>query len=58
MPYFNSKNRTIFSPRNAALEDFYNLLEKYEPIIGGSRVFEDMVDTYEFLDSTLKEEEE
>lgn len=55
--YFNSKGRTIFSPKNNILEPLYKLLEQYEPSIGGSYLFEDLIENYEFLDSMLKEGE-
>lgn len=55
--YFNSKGRTVFSPNNNLLEPLYKLLEQYEPSIGGSHLFEDLIENYEYLDSMLKEGE-
>jgi hypothetical protein len=56
MPYFDSKNRTVFSPQKEILEPFYKLLEQYHKVIGGSSLFDDLVETYEYLDFVLKEE--
>lgn len=55
--YFNSKGRTVFSPKNDILEPLYKLLEQYESSIGGSHLFEALIENYEFLDSMLKEGE-
>ncbi len=55
--YFDSKGRTVFSPNNNLLEPFYKLLEQYEPSIGGSHLYEDLIENYEYLDSMLKEGE-
>ncbi len=55
--YFDSKGRTVFIPNNNLLEPLYKLLEQYEPSIGGSHLFEDLIENYEFLDSMLKEGE-
>ena len=53
--YFDSKGRTIFSPETDLLKPLFKLLEQYEPSIGGSHLFEDLIENYEFLDSMLKE---
>ncbi|MGP9039780.1 hypothetical protein [Cytobacillus kochii] len=58
MPYFDSKDRTVFSPQNDKLEPFYKLLEQYHQTIGGSHLFDDLVETYEYLDSVFKNKEE
>ena len=55
--YFDSKGRTVFSPETDLLEPLYKLLEQYEPSIGGSHLFEDLIENYEYLDSMLKEGE-
>ncbi|MGK4042222.1 hypothetical protein AB0Y20_07950 [Heyndrickxia oleronia] len=57
MPYFESKDRTVFSPQNDKLLPFYNILKQYHLTIGGSNLFEDLVETYEYLDFVFKEEE-
>ncbi|WP_423408050.1 hypothetical protein AABM38_20620 [Heyndrickxia sp. MSNUG] len=49
--YFETKHKTVFSPRNNQLEPFYSALEKYAPVLGDSRVFEDLIEVYETLDS-------
>jgi hypothetical protein len=58
MPYFESKDRTVFSPQNEKLEPFYKILEQYQQSIGGSNLFDDLVETYEYLDFVLKEKKE
>jgi hypothetical protein len=58
MPYFESKSRTVFSPQCEVLEPIYKMLEQYEPVIGGSQLFEDMVENYEYLDFVLRSKEE
>ncbi|MGE6611900.1 hypothetical protein ACQKFG_15370 [Peribacillus sp. NPDC076916] len=55
--YFDSKGRTVFSPETDLLQPLYKLLEQYEPSIGGSHLFEDLIENYEYLDSMLKEGE-
>lgn len=57
MPYFDSKNRTVFSPQNDKLEPFYKLLEQYQKTLSGSNFFEELLDTYEYLDQVFKEDE-
>ncbi|MED3650636.1 hypothetical protein [Heyndrickxia sporothermodurans] len=58
MPYFDSKDRTVFSPQDDRLEPFYKILEQYHKAIGGSNLFDDLVETYEYLDFVLKKREE
>ena len=58
MPYFESKSKTVFSPQVEALEPFYKVLEQYHQSIGGSNLFEDLVETYEYLDFVLREKED
>lgn len=58
MPYFESKDRTVFSPQSEKLEPLYKILEQYHQVIGGSNLFDDLVETYEYLDFVLKEKEE
>ncbi|MEK5176323.1 hypothetical protein NST63_27535 [Heyndrickxia sp. FSL W8-0496] len=55
MPYFESKDRTVFSPQNDKLLPFYKFLEQYNQSLGGSNLFEDLVETYEYLDFVFKE---
>ncbi|WP_342025762.1 hypothetical protein AADC60_24680 [Cytobacillus pseudoceanisediminis] len=58
MAYFDSKDRTVFSPQSEKLEPFYKILEQYHQAIGGSNLFDDLVETYEYLDFVLKEKKE
>lgn len=58
MPYFDSKERTVFSPQVEILEPFYKVLEQYHKAIGGSDLFEDLVETYEYLDFVFRKKEE
>jgi hypothetical protein len=58
MPYFEAKDRTVFSPQNEKLEALYKTLEKHHKSIGGSNLFDDLVETYEYLDFALREKEE
>lgn len=53
--YFDTKNRTIYSPENPTLVTFYRLLEKYAPAIGDSPLFDDLVNVYETLDFDLND---
>lgn len=56
MPYFESKDRTVFSPQNDKLLPLYKVLKQYHSTIGGSNLYEDLVETYEYLDYVFKEE--
>ncbi|MDQ0268918.1 hypothetical protein [Cytobacillus purgationiresistens] len=56
MPYFDSKERTVFSPHNPKLEPFYSYLDQYQKTFSGSNFFEELIDTYEYLDQVFKEE--
>lgn len=60
MPYFDSKGskRTVFSPQSEVLTPVYKMLEQYEPTIGGSQLFDDMVENYEYLDFVFRNKEE
>ncbi|MBD7937174.1 hypothetical protein H9655_09030 [Cytobacillus sp. Sa5YUA1] len=58
MPYFDSKSRTVFSPQVDKLEPFYKILEQYHQAIGGSNLFDDLVETYEYLDYVFRDKEE
>jgi hypothetical protein len=50
MPYFETRNHTVFSPGDERFKTFYEILEKYAPVIGDSPLFGDLVDIYETLD--------
>ncbi|MGP7817736.1 hypothetical protein [Niallia sp. 01092] len=56
MPFFYTGNRTVYSPENTKLEQFYSFLEKHNSIFSGSKFYEELLDTYEKLDDELKEE--
>jgi hypothetical protein len=56
MPYFDSKERTVFSPQNPKLEPFYSFLEQYQKTFSGSNFYDELIDTYEYLDQVMKEE--
>jgi hypothetical protein len=56
MAYFDSKDRTVFSPQNEKLEPFYKFLEQYQRTLSGSNFFDELIDTYEYLDQVIKEE--
>lgn len=56
MPWFQAKDRTVFSPVNPKLEPLFKLLEQYEKSLSGSNLYEDLVETYEYLDQVFKEE--
>ncbi len=58
IPYFETSKQTIFSPNNPVLDSFYKLLEKYAPVLQDSPIFNDLVETYEFLNFLLKEQED
>lgn len=55
MPWFEAKDRTVFSPVNPKLEPFYNLLEQYQKALSGSNLYDDLIETYEYLDQVFKE---
>ena len=57
MSYFDSKDRTVFSPQVKKLEPLYKYLEKHHKTIGGSDLFNELVDTYEYLNFELREKE-
>jgi len=57
MPYFYSKNKTIWSPQNPALEAFYNFLEKHRELLEGSSLYDNLTEIYESMDEQLREEE-
>lgn len=58
MPFFGSKSsRTIFSPKNELLEPLYNLIEKYDSVLAGCSFYEELIETYEYLDQVIKEDE-
>lgn len=54
--YFDSKKGPVYAPDRPELKSFYELLQKHHETLGGSRLFEDLVDVYETLDQDLKEE--
>lgn len=54
--YFDTKKGPVYEPKNPVLRSLYEVLKKNEPVLGGSRLFEDLVDVYETLDFDLKEE--
>lgn len=56
MPYFDTKERTVMSPINPKLEPLYTFLEQYQRTFSGSNFFDELIDTYEYLDQVLKED--
>lgn len=56
MPYVNTKDRTVFSPQNEKLDPLYNLIEKHQQALSGSNFFDELIETYEYLDQIMKEE--
>ncbi|MED5101106.1 hypothetical protein NST77_23065 [Niallia sp. FSL W8-0177] len=54
--YFETKNGPVYEPANPILNSLYKVLKKNAPVLDGSRVFEDLVETYEALVADLKEE--
>ncbi|WLR53588.1 hypothetical protein LC048_13755 [Mesobacillus subterraneus] len=57
MPYFESKDRTVFSPVDERLQTIYNWLEKHHKTIGGSTLFDEIADELERLDQELSKKE-
>ena len=53
--YFETSRGPVYEPDNKMLQGLYEVLKKNEPVLGGSRVFEDLVDVFETLDADLKE---
>ena len=58
MPYFESKDRTVFSPQNPKLEPLYKFIEQYQKTFSGSNFYDELIDTYEYLDQVLKEDKQ
>ncbi|MEK4669179.1 hypothetical protein [Niallia sp. FSL R7-0271] len=55
MPYFDAKDRTVFSPVNDKLEPLFKFLEQHQKSLSGSNFYDDLVELYEYLDQVLKE---
>ncbi|MEH7392606.1 hypothetical protein [Bacillus sp. JJ1474] len=58
MPFFYAKDRTVMSPINPKLEPLFDFLEQYQKSFSGSNFYDELVDTYEYLDQVFKEEKE
>lgn len=58
MPFFHAKDRTVMSPINPKLEPLYDFIEKYQKTFSGSNFYDELIDTYEYLDQVFKEEKE
>ncbi|WP_445505790.1 hypothetical protein [Niallia sp. 03091] len=58
MPFFESKDRTVYSPVNPVLELLYEFLEKHQKNLSGSNFFDELLDNYEYMDQMLKERNE
>ena len=56
MPFFHAKDRTVMSPINQKLGPLYEFLEQYQRTFSGSNFFDELIDTYEYLDQVFKEE--
>ncbi|MEX3715413.1 hypothetical protein ABFV99_23865 [Cytobacillus horneckiae] len=54
---FDTDRGPIYEPENQELKSFYNVLKKVEPTIGGSKLFNDLLEVYEALEYDLKEAE-
>lgn len=52
-----TKHHAVFEPANPVLKGFYDFISKYAPVIGDSRIYEDLLDVYYSLEQDLKEEE-
>jgi hypothetical protein len=53
MTFFDTKNRTVYSPENPTLTSLFRVLEKYAPAIGDSPLFDELVEVYEVLDQDI-----
>lgn len=52
-----TKHHVVFEPTNSTLIGFYNYIQKYAPVIGDSRIYEDLLDVYYSLEQDLKEDD-
>ena len=55
MPYFDAKDRTVFSPVNDKLEPLFKFLEQHQKNLSGSNFYDDLVEIYEYLDQVMQE---
>lgn len=55
--YFETDKGTVWEPENKELKSLYSVLEKHAPSLSGSRLFDELIEVYETLDSDLKEAE-
>ena len=56
MSFFHAKDRTVLRPINPKLEPLYDFLEQYQKTFSGSNFYDELIDTYEYLDQVFKEE--
>ncbi|WP_187445016.1 hypothetical protein [Rossellomorea vietnamensis] len=55
MPYFDTKNGIVYAPENPELYGLYLLLKKHYEVLGNSKFYDDLIQTYESLDQSYKE---
>lgn len=55
--YFETDKKTVWEPENQELKSLYAVLEKHAPSLSGSKLFDELIEVYETLDSDLKEAE-
>jgi hypothetical protein len=55
MPYFDTKNGIVYAPDNPELVGLYNLIKKHYEVLGNSRFYDDLIQTYESLDQSYRE---
>ena len=54
MAYINAKDKGIVEePTNPVLISFFNFLEKHQAALDGSRLYDDLLDIYLFLNDEL-----
>jgi hypothetical protein len=52
-----TKHHVVYETSNIELIGLYEFIKKYAPVIGDSRMFEDLLDVYYSLEQDLKEAE-
>lgn len=50
MPFFNTEDKTIYSPVNPELEELYSFLEKHQKLMSGSAFYDQLIAIYRKLD--------
>lgn len=55
VPWFETNDHVIYSPKNSVLDELYCFLEVNASALGGCDLYNSLVDIYQNLDETLEE---